>query len=304
MSQWHAGFVALVGQPNSGKSTLFNQLVGEKISIVTSKPQTTRRRIQGFICQEQTQAIFVDSPGMIRAQRGLNQFLADEWKSVAQDADILVAVLSPDVTDARELDQVLTFVRQSGKPWMAYISKTDLPLEGRVRQTQSWLELEKIPVICGNMHISSEVLQKDFLNILRPLLPQSPRPLFDVETLTTATVRDICGELIREAAFEVLHQELPYSIAVHILKFDESGPIVRIYAELWVAKENHKKIVVGRQAQTIKSIGIKARQKIEALVDNRVFLDLQVKLKQDWMESAPLMRELGYEVSPEARKST
>lgn len=294
---WRAGFVAIIGLPNVGKSTLLNQLIGEKLSIVTPKPQTTRRRVQGFLTMAPTQIIFVDAPGLVRAEGGLNQYLAEEAQAVVRDVDALIAVVSLDLDSPEKVERTLRVAKNSGKPWMVYVAKTDLPLVKRMDQITAWLDKDKIPWLKGSIQSTSEELRASITERVSAWLPVSAGPLYDQELFTTHSTKEIAAEYIREAAFLNLQKEIPYNLAVQILRYEEWPRIHRIHAEILVAKDNHKKIVVGHRGKNIKTIGMQARRSIEDMVNCQVFLDLSVKLKEDWMNQPRSMRELGYSVA-------
>lgn len=297
---YKAGFIGLIGQPNAGKSTLMNFLVDEKVSIVSSKPQTTRRRILGIWSTDQGQAIFVDAPGIIKADKGLNGFLAQEAEDVIASSDVLMAVVSVDEEKPEDAEKVIEMVSKSGKPWVGAITKTDI-----VEKAHRLMILKRMIEDKGGkaLSISVAALKKDkeaqedreamLIEILE-LLPESPAPLYDIDLFTNENVREMVTEIIREKCFESLHHEIPYSLAVRILKFDEEGPLPKIYAEIIVSKENHKAIVIGKEASAIKKIGMESRKEIEKLMDEKIFLDLKVACKPEWFENKRMMKELGY----------
>ncbi len=297
---YKAGFIGLIGQPNAGKSTLMNFLVDEKVSIVSSKPQTTRRRILGIWSTDQGQAIFVDAPGIIKADKGLNGFLAQEAEDVIASSDVLMAVVSVDEEKPEDAEKVIEMVSKSGKPWVGVITKTDI-----VEKAHRLMILKRMIEDKGGkaLSISVAALKKDkeaqedreaMLIEILDLLPESPAPLYDIDLFTNENVREMVTEIIREKCFESLHHEIPYSLAVRILKFDEEGPLPKIYAEIIVSKENHKAIVIGKEASAIKKIGMEARKEIEKLMDEKIFLDLKVACKPEWFENKRMMKELGY----------
>ena len=295
---YKAGFLGLIGQPNAGKSTLMNFLVDQKVSIVSAKPQTTRRRILGISSTDKGQIVFVDAPGVIKAEKGLNGFLAHEARDVISDSDALLAIISLDESKPEDAGQVIDLVSSSGKPWIGVITKTDI--EEKVHRI---LILKKMIEEKGGKALTISVKREekntperesmlaDFLSIL----PDSPAPLYDVDLFTSENVREMVAEVIREKCFEFLHHEIPYSLAVRIVKFDETdGPIPKIYAEIMVAKESHKGIIVGTGAKMVKEIGIQSRIEIEKIMDTKVFLDLKVSCKPEWFDNKRIMKELGY----------
>lgn len=297
---YRAGFVGLIGLPNSGKSTLMNALVGEKVSIVTAKPQTTRRRVIGLVNDKDFQAVVVDAPGVVRAKSGLNMFLHDEANDVIAQSDVLIAVLNIDEKNAAHLDEIIKIVSESGKPWIALIHKTDLPQLHRPQIMRDKLSPFNVPVIQGSALNGAEELKELVFEYLKDKLPYSDGPLYDVELYTLSTVRDLTAEIIREKCFENLHQEVPFGLAVRIVKFNEDeGNLIKILAEILVAKENHRPIVIGKEGQALKKIGTEARLEIETLTGRKVYLELRVASKKDWQKNFGVMKELGY-VSPKA----
>lgn len=294
---YRAGFVGLIGLPNSGKSTLMNALVGEKVSIVTAKPQTTRRRMMGVLSGEGYQLVVVDAPGLVQAKSGLNQFLKDEAHDVITQSDVLVAVLNIDEKDVEGLDQVLALVRESGKPWIALIHKTDLPLLHRPQILRDRLSDSGVPVVQGSSKEGVESLRASLLEKLVPMLPLADKPLYDEDLYTLSPTRELCAEIVREKCFEQLHQEVPFGLAVRIMRFEEDrGPLVHILAEILVTKENHRPIVIGQGGLVLKKIGTEARKEMEKLLDRRVYLDLNVTSKRNWQKNPGVMKDLGYVV--------
>lgn len=297
---YKAGFLGLIGQPNAGKSTLMNFLVSEKVSIVSAKPQTTRRRILGIWSNEAGQIVFVDAPGVIKAEKGLNGFLAQEAEDVIKNSDALLAVVSVDEAKPEDAERVLDMVSKSGKPWIGIITKTDI-----IEKAHRLMILKKMIEDRGGkaLSISVSTVEKGkeaaedreaMLIEFLELMPQSPAPLYDVELFTNENVREMVAEVIREKCFEILHHEIPYSLAIRIIKFDEEGALPKIYAEILVGRESHKPIVIGKEAKVIKRIGTEARKEIEKLVGNKVFLDLKVNCKPEWTDNKRMMKELGY----------
>jgi GTP-binding protein Era len=295
---YKAGFLGLIGQPNAGKSTLMNYLVREKVSIVTAKPQTTRRRVLGVWSTDEGQIVFVDAPGLIKADKGLNGFLSREAEEVIQQSDALLAVVSVDEKSPEDAEKVVKMVAASRKPWIGIITKSDITAnQHRIMILKRMIEDnggKALQVSAKDMDADDEnreALLIEFLSIL----PESPAPLYDIELFTPHNTKDLVAEIIREKCFEFIHQEIPFSMAVRILKFDEEAkPCPKIYAEIIVAKENHKAIVIGKGAATLKEIGTTARKEIETLMDQKVFLDLIVNFKEDWFNNKRIMQELGY----------
>ena len=292
---YRAGFIGLIGLPNSGKSTLMNLLVGEKVSIVTAKPQTTRRRVMGIVNGPNYQGVFVDAPGLVKAQAGLNLFLREEAMDVISQCDVLVAVLNIDENRAENIDEIIKLVQESRKPWVALIHKTDLPQIHRPQILRDKLEALHVPVVQGSSVVEPEGLKEKLLNEVEKLLPLSTKPLYEADLYTLSTTRELCAEIVREKCFEQLHQEVPYGLAVKVMRFiEDDGPTVRVEAEIFVAKENHRPIVIGRGGEVLKNIGTEARKEMQTLVGRKIYLDLKVTSKPNWHKNPGAMKELGY----------
>ncbi len=291
-----AGFVGLIGLPNAGKSTLVNLLVGEKVSIVTAKPQTTRSQILGILNVPEAQIIFADTPGEIVAEEGLNYFLQKEFEKSLNESDILLAILNLDADKFESLENIIKVVKATGKPWLPVVTKSDIPkLSHRLGKLIQLVESEGKPFLTTHYKRTTEQLREDLLQDIIELLPESPVPLFDSELYTTQSVKDIVREILREKCFEFLHEEIPYGLAVEVRKFDEdSGKTIKIHADLVISKENHKPMVVGKDGSKIKHIGTLARKDIERLTGRPVFLNLFVKVKKNWSKNELGLKEMGY----------
>lgn len=295
--KFRAGFVGLIGLPNSGKSTVMNALVGEKVSIVTSKPQTTRRRSMGLVNAPGYQMVVVDAPGIVRPSAGLNAFLREEAEDVIKQSDVLIAVLNLDEKKFEHLDEVIQMVKESGKPWAILIHKTDLNVPHRVQILRGKVAEYGVPVIQGSALKDQELIRELVAEKVAPMLPEAEKPLYDEELYTLSTTRDLCAEIVREKCFENLHQEVPFGLAVRIMKFTEDeGDLVSILAEILVAKENHRPIVIGKGGETLKTIGIEARKEMKKLIGRPVYLNLNVASKKNWQRSAGMLKDLGYVV--------
>jgi GTP-binding protein Era len=276
--KFRAGFVALVGQPNAGKSTLLNALMGEKVSIVTDKPQTTRGRVTGILNREDAQIVFVDSPGTLKSTTGINKFLQDEVEDVVKRADVVCALFAADATED-SVKGIVEMLKGSGKPWFAFVTKIDLLGSGtRTPKFFKFLLEENVPFVSISTLKRQDEAKEELLAKIIPCLPEAAAPLFDEEIYTTQTVRQMAAEFVREACFEHLRQEIPYGLAVRIVEFNEEEPILRIRAELLLDKANHKAIVIGTKGQTLKLIGTDARKQIEKVVGRQIFLELHVNV--------------------------
>lgn len=303
---FRSGFIGIIGLPNAGKSSLMNFLVQEKVSIVTAKPQTTRRRMMGIVSSEAGQAIFVDAPGVLKTTQGLNKFLAQEAQDVIHQSDVLMVVLAADTKEKEQAEKIVAMVEESKKPWFAVITKVDLQeFQRRAEALKTMLAFHKncyglvelANCESKDLKETNNQARQEILRLSLEKLPESPKPLYDVELFTPHTVKELVAEIVREQCFEVLHHEIPYSVAVRVQKYDESDPkMPKIYAEILVARDSHKPILIGKGGATIKEIGILARKSIERMQGHQVFLSLEVAVREDWYDNQNLMKELGYVV--------
>lgn len=296
-----AGFLGLIGQPNAGKSSLLNFLVKEKVSIVTNKPQTTRRRITGLHTTDEGQIVFIDAPGLVKSTSGLNTFLEKEAHDVIRSSDALIAVISVDESSPERNEEILELVTKSKKPWLAVITKVDLKeTEHRVMILKGLVEKFGGRALTLSIKKHKEEDRKEVLKQMVQILPASDKPLYDPEMFTTENVRGLTEEIIREKCFEVLNHEIPYQLAVQIRKFDEDAkPCPKIYADIMVGRDSHKPIVVGKGAAVIKEIGQLSRKEIEGLMGEKVYLELNVTVKENWFENKQTLKELKYVVDSE-----
>ena len=290
---FRAGFVALIGQPNAGKSTLLNKILGDKVSIVSEKPQTTRGRVTGILNLPNAQVIFVDAPGVLKSTSGINKFLQAEALDVIEQSDAVCILLAAD-TPEEQAKTLIKMATDSKKPWFVVITKNDLLGGTRVPRFFNHLVEEKIEFISISSKKRPEEARDEVLAKVLPRLPEAPAHLFEEDLYTTQTMRQIAAEFIREACFENLHQEIPYGLAVRIVQFKEDEPVPQIRAELVLEKDNHKAIVIGSKGSTIKKIGMEARKEIERVMGQQIFLELHVQVKENWTQNPRMMKELGY----------
>lgn len=305
-----SGFVSLVGPSNAGKSTFCNFLIEEKVSIVSPKVQSTRQSVKGIYNDPDSQLVFVDAPGFIYAKKGLNNFLQKEWEEALEGADCLVFLARANHIE-KDLDHIEKFVLYSKQPCLLVINKMDL-IQDKQRVldiqvlTNSFVEkikekkaiLQKIEgVDIRTWFISltqeNDNLRKELIGSITELLPESPA-FYDKEIYTSQTMRELGEEYVREAGFNLLSQELPYSLAVQIRKWQKIKSIYHIYADIIVSRESHKGIVLGKGGAMIQKIGKNARVLLEKLVGEQVFLKLFVKVREDWMGQETFLREYKY----------
>jgi GTP-binding protein Era len=298
MNEFKAGFVGLIGHPNAGKSSFLNRMVAEKVAAVTPKPQTTRRRVLGIVTEPGSQVVFVDAPGLVKTSTGINPFLQKELQSVIEESDVLLAIVSLDTETPEMVDEILDMVANQRKPWCVFINKTDLQEKAhRLGKIVEKIEARQGRYFTGTCSHDEGVPVADILAFCREKLPPNPGPLYDSEIYTPHTIRELAVELVREKCFEFLEKELPYQMAVRIIKFDESDLVPRLSFEVLVSKETHKGIVIGKAGATLKKIGIESRKDIEKLMGKQVFLQFHVAIRPQWMTNTQMMEELGYVVS-------
>lgn len=293
---FRAGYIGLIGLPNAGKSTLVNTVIGEKCGIVSPKAQTTRKRVLGIYTDESKQAIFVDSPGVIKAERGINKFIQAEYQNIMQQSDALICCLNVDENDFTKLQEMIDLVKSANKPWAVIITKDDLGKIHRTPLLREKLKEYQVPVLAVSAENRKTESRELVLELIDKLLPESPAPLFSPELYTTSNLREMSSEIIREKCFLYLHEELPHEVAVLVRKYDEEGTITKIFADIIVPKDKHKLMVVGKGGSKLKQIGTEARKDIQAMLGHKVFLDLHVSVKENWAKNSQLMQELGYVV--------
>ena len=297
------GWVALMGPPNAGKSTLTNALVGQKVAIVTAKPQTTRNRIVGILTQKDAQVIFMDTPG-VHALRGQTRgqlgkiMVQSAWQSFAV-ANCIVLVIDgdlylrkPDFME-RDLAPLIQPLAEEERPVVVVVNKVDLfhdksrmlPLLESVAQMFPKAEIFPASALRRNG-------VEQLLELIRSHLPEGEAQ-FPEDQLSTAPMKFMAAEIIREKLFEKLYQEVPYSVAVDVEVWDEEDDRVLIHAAIYVAKPSHKAMVIGRAGEGIKAIGTAARKEIRDLVDKKVHLELWVKVREDWVDDPQFLHSLG-----------
>ncbi len=288
-----AGFVAVVGRPNSGKSTLLNHLVGEKLAMVSKKAQATRKRMNIIVMHDETQIIFVDTPGIHKKERLLNQFMLDEALKAMGDSD-LILFLAPATDKLVEYEKFLALPQSQNIKHIILLTKVDhikngdlLKKLGEYQKYQDRFEAI-IP-----FSVNKKIGKNQLLNEISKYLPNSPF-LYDTEILTTENIRDIYKELIRESIFENLSDEIPYESDVTIEKIEESDTLDKIYATVVVEKDTQKGIIVGNNGETIKRLGKTARKQMEFFAQKKIYLNLFVSVKKGWSKNVDSLEEFGY----------
>jgi GTP-binding protein Era len=290
---FRTGFIAIVGRPNVGKSTLLNALVGEKISITSNKPQTTRHRIVGIHTDDTAQWIFVDTPGFqLQYRNALNRTMNRTVTEALSGVDVVVFVVEALHYDER--DETVVKLLPRDRPVILAVNKTDtvkeklqlLPFIDRMAKVFPFAEI--VPVSATTHFQIPELLAA-----IRPYLPEGP-PLYDKEDITDRSERFLAAEAVREKIFRLLGDEIPYSTTVVIEKFEEEGRLRRIHAAIIVDKESQKAIVIGKGGERLKAIGSEARRDMERLFGGKVYLELWVKVRSGWADDERAVKSLGY----------
>lgn len=286
-----AGYVAIVGRPNVGKSTLLNAILGERLAIVTPKPQTTRHRITGILNNKEMQIIFLDTPGYHQSGKPLNQVMNEVVDSVISDADV-VCLMVEAAQDDVEIEHGL-FNRIGADRCIVVVNKADLVgrdrFENIAEKFHQWGTKELV-IISALMNIGTYEL----VETLKGRLPEG-HPFYPEDIYTEHPVRFIAAELIREEVFRQMHQEIPYSSAIEIEEFKdptEERPLTRIRAAIVVERDSQKSMIIGKGGRRIKEIGTRARMKIEELVGGKVYLDLFVRVEKDWTKDEEAIRRM------------
>ncbi len=286
-----AGLVALLGRPNAGKSTLLNRLLGEKLAIVTAKPQTTRSRILGILTLENAQLLLLDTPGMHESTKRFNVALGELVEEATADCDVAVLLVDPTAGWREDDAAMLERLAARSTPVILVGTKRDLPAS----RAAAWPP-DDTEAAAVRLHVSARTGEAIplLLEEIVARLPESPR-LYPEDQLSDRPLRFLAAELVREAAFEELSQELPYALAVEIVDFDESrSDLVRIRARLLVERASQMQIVIGSGGSMVKCIGIRARREIERLLETHVHLELRVKVEAHWSHRSKRLKSLGY----------
>ena len=288
-----SGFVNIIGNPNVGKSTLMNALVGEKLSIITSKAQTTRHRIMGIVSGEDFQIVYSDTPGILKPAYKLQESMMKFVTGAVADADVILYVTDT-VEQSERSAEIIASVRHSGIPTIVVINKIDLSnpasLEALVAKWQEELPEATIVPISAKEQFNIEGL---FHTILERL-PEGPA-FYPKDTLTDKTLRFFASEIIREKILRFYDKEIPYCCEIEIESYKEEPTIDRIAATIHVARNSQKGIIIGHKGERLKKVGEAARKEMEQFLDKRVFLQLFVKVSDDWRNSERQLKRFGYE---------
>ncbi len=291
---FRSGYVALIGRPNAGKSTLLNRLVGEKIAAVSNKPQTTRHRIKGIVTREDGQIVFIDTPGVHKPGHLLNRRMMSAVHDAILSVDLIVLMRDASVSTGNGDRFVFELVKQAEKPSLLVLNKIDklrdkgalLPLIEGYSAEFDFAEIVPVSALKGDA----------IDNLLDQIVKHLPsgEPIFSADEMTDQSTRNIAAEMVREKILATTGEEIPYVTAVVTEVFDETDPkIVKIYCAIYVERSSQKKIIIGKQGSRIKDVGTKARVDIEKLLGKKVFLKLFVKVVEDWRNRERDLDEIG-----------
>lgn len=294
-SSYKSGFVTLIGRPNVGKSTLMNQIIGQKIAITSNKPQTTRNRIQTVYTEENGQIIFLDTPGIHKAKNKLGEYMVTVAERTLNEVDVILWLVEPTTFVGAGEQHIAETLKKVKTPVILVINKIDtvkkeelLPVINAYQKIADFAEI--IPVSAMNGENKENLIESIF-----KYLQEGPQ-FYDEDTITDQPERQIVAELIREKALRLLNDEIPHGIAVSIEKMKErkGGKMMDIEATIICERESHKGIIIGKKGAMLKNIGMNARREIENLLDQQVNLQLWVKVRKDWRDSDMFLKNYGY----------
>ena len=294
--KFYSGFVSLVGRPNVGKSTLMNRLIGEKIAIISNKPQTTRNRVQSILTKDDFQIVFIDTPGIHKPRHKLGEFMVKSAEITLNEVDAVLMRIEPAdrVLEADRL--IIEKFSKIKSPVILVINKVDSTDKERVfkvidnyRKLYDFAEIVPISALEGTN-------TDELLEVIKKYLPEGPQ-YFPSDMITDQPERQIAAEIIREKALRLLQEEIPHGIAVEIMEMKKrpEGNMVDVRATIYCEKDSHKGIIIGKHGAMLKKIGTNAREDIQKLLGSPIYLDLWVKVKKDWRDNDFLLKNFGYE---------
>jgi GTPase len=294
-----SGFAAIVGRPNAGKSTLINRLVGQKIAIVTSKPQTTRNRIQGIVTRAEGQIVFIDTPGLYEADSALGRQMMHEVAAALEDIDVLLLIVDASHPQTHMDELLLSKAKRFRGKTILVLNKVDrvakeglLPLIEEFSKACEFAAIVPVSALKGG---GLEQLQQEILRLL-----PAGEPHFPEDQVTDQPERFLAAEVIREKAIQLTYHEVPYALAVMVDKYEEKPRLLRIEVTLSVERDSQKKILIGHKGEMLKKIGTEARKELEKMLGSKIYLGLFVKVTPDWRENPARVKELDWHGQLEA----
>ena len=291
---YKSGFVALIGRPNVGKSTLMNHLIGQKIAITSKKPQTTRKRIQTVYTSQEGQIVFLDTPGIHKAKNKLGEYMVHVAERTLNEVDVVLWLVEPSTFIGAGEQHIVEQLKKTKTPVVLVINTSDTVKKGELllciaKYNELYPFADIVPVSARTGDNTDELLK-----VIMKYLPYGPQ-FYDEDTITDQPERQIVAELIREKALHALNEEIPHGIAVSIESMKRRKKLMDIEATIICEKDSHKGIIIGKQGAMLKKIGSNARYEIERLLDCKVNLQLWVKVKRDWRDSDFLIKNFGYQ---------
>ena len=293
--EFKSGFITIIGRPNVGKSTLMNNLVGEKLSIVSSKPQTTRNTIQTVLTKDNYQIVFIDTPGIHKPRHKLGEYMVKVAENTLNEVDIIIFMITPDYEVGVGDQFIIKQLEKVKTPVLLVINKIDEANKEKLAKTvSSYSSMYNFNDIVPISALSGDNVD-ELIKVLIKNLPNGPK-YFPDDTLTDQPEKFIVAEIIREKALNLLEQEVPHGVAVEItnMKEQQGSKLINIGATIYCEKESHKGIIIGKDGQLLKKIGTNARVDIERLLGTKVFLELWVKVKKDWRDNPLTLKGFGY----------
>lgn len=298
MEKFYSGFVTLVGRPNVGKSTLMNRLIGEKIAIISSKPQTTRNKITSILTKDTYQCVFIDTPGIHKPKHKLGEYMVKSAETTLNEVDAVLMLIEPNARERMvEMDRyVLERLENIKTPVILVINKIDtvdkadlLRVMDQYHQMYDFAEIVPISAMTGEN-------TEELMEIIKKYLPEGPQ-YFPSDMVTDQPERQIASEIIREKALHLLQEEIPHGIAVEIMSMKKRGDrnLVDVEATIYCEKDSHKGIIIGKRGDMLKKIGTRARGDMEKLLGSPINLQIWVKVKKDWRDSDFLLKNFGYD---------
>ncbi len=297
--KYRSGFVAIVGRPNAGKSTLLNRLVGQKVAIVTSKPQTTRNRIQGIVTRPEGQIVFIDTPGLHSADSALGRQMMHEVAAALEGIDVLLLMVDASRSLPHADDLLLERAKRfSGKTVLALNKVDGLPKQKLLPLIEAFRKAFEFAAIVPISALKGDGCD-DLLGEIFRLLPEG-EPYFAEDQVTDQPQRFLAAEIVREKAIQAMYHELPYALSVKVDKYEELPKLLRIEATMNVERDSQKKILIGQKGEMLKKIGTQARKELEELLDTKIYLGLFVKVVPGWRDNPHRVRELDWHAQLEA----
>lgn len=295
MNKFKSGYVTIVGRPNVGKSTLINNIMGEKLSIISSKPQTTRNTIQAILTKDDVQIVFLDTPGMHKPKYKLGEYMVNVAQSTLNEVDLVLFLTTPEGEIAPADKHILEQLRNIETPVILVINKVDTVKKDAIAKTiQTYVEEFKFDEVVPISALENENVNS-LMDVIIERMPEGPQ-YFPSDMITDQAEKFVVAEIIREKLLRNLSDEIPHGTAVDIIsmKEDEETNKTHITATIYCEKDSHKAIIIGKGGLMLKKIGKSARQDIEKFLDNKVFLELWVKVKKDWRDNPNVLKTLGY----------